>query len=256
MTFFNGLFFSIAALVAASYGTASAASITSCTISHYGTNQILAQNSGETSCAAHIDPPPAPPVYYALDSQAKWTQTGPLSFSASARSQVGSDCCGFPARVDSVAEGWTREDFYFADAPAGSTLRIDWMLLPDGPDSSEHTFIIAGLELNEFFANRRTELPVLDDGPVILETYLRQACYVFSSCIGETRFLLESIDLVDASGVSQTGYRYGLASGSYLGAINGVFPGGVLDQSLPEPSTFLLTGGALFVAALAQIRRR
>jgi len=258
----KSMFFVIAALTTASYGTASAASITSCTISHYGTNPILAQDSGQTSCAAYVDPVPKP-YNFRLESRAAWYQTSSLSFGASARSVVGNDCCGFLARVDSVAEGWTREDFYFTDAPIGSILRIDWSLLAIGPDSSEHLFSFAGEKKNDSFANNRTELPIVQGGPVIVAAYLRQGCYNNSFCDGETRFYLRGLDLVDALGVSQTGYRFGFGSGLRLRSATpdpvfsgGIFPGGLLDQSVPEPSTFLLTGGVLVVAALAKVKNK
>lgn len=106
MILLRSLLFAIVALVAASYGTASAGSITSCTISNRTTNEILAQDSGETSCSAD----------YFVDgvtheSQASWSQGGVLSFRAYARAIATRDCCGFVTLATSVAEGWTREDF-------------------------------------------------------------------------------------------------------------------------------------------------
>jgi hypothetical protein len=141
LTFFKVLFFAIAALVAVSSGTASAASITSCTISNGNTNQVLAQNSGETSCSAHVD---AAFPDKSLDAQALWTHNGGLFFGAWARATAYSDWANFPPRAVAVAEGWVREDFYFADAPIGSTLRIDWRLLPTGGDSGSVYFTMAG----------------------------------------------------------------------------------------------------------------
>jgi hypothetical protein len=255
------LFASIATIVTACYGTASAASIVSCTISDYSNNVVLAQVSGQTSCAASVSQVPLP-YQFRLESGATWFQTSSLSFGASARSMVANDCCGFLAHVESVAEGWTREEFYFTDAPIGSLLRIDWSLFPMGPDSSDHLFVFAGETQYGFHSQHRTEIPVEQGLPVIVEAYLRQGCYNNSYCNGGTQFFLNGLDLVDASGATLSGYRFRLGSGLTLPIsepdpvfVGGIFPGGIPDQPTSEPSTSLLIGAGLIIVGLAAKRK-
>lgn len=106
---------------------------------------------------------------------------------------------------------------------------------------------VAGYPVYDLDIRHTLTFPILGSQPVTIETLFDIGCITSGidrlKCSSGLGLQLYSLSVIDSNGDPVTGFRYS-ASSNYGYELEG----GTLDQSLPEPSTFLLTAAALAVS--------
>lgn len=214
---------------------AKAGSMTTCTMWQLGFPEtIIMASSGPTHCRVDL----TATRYGTADS----TGANSLySLSGFTRAYALNDGEPLAIRIKTEVVSSFQDYLYFANLPADSFLKIGFLLTPLGASDHDFSFTFNG---NVFFNDHSPTsllLPIPGGGPLSLDATLQVTCRATAYCLGGTSYGMNFVDVVDASGVSRTGYSYGFGSGLRIFPSDITFTNGTYDASLPEPSSMLLT---------------